>query len=80
MLIYGEAEEGRFAPMDEFIIITGGHCSCFDWPTTEFEAVRYTHDELERLTLANLARKSWDKAETRFWKLVAQAMGFGDGR
>lgn len=35
---------------DEYMVLDGGHCSCYDWDDVEFDAVKYTSDELDKLS------------------------------
>lgn len=72
ILIYG----GENSCEDKYILLDGGHCSCFDWPETEWDAIEYNKDEL--LTLAE-SKKDGDgcyyDSEKAFWQCVLMALG-----
>lgn len=53
---------------DEYVLLEGWHCSCYDFDDTEWEGIVYTHEELE--TLAN-AEYNKDKV---FWKEVLRQL------
>ena len=34
---------------EQFVVIKGRHCSCYDFDETEWEAIRYTEEEIKKL-------------------------------
>ena len=34
---------------EEYVLLDGGHCSCYDFDETEWEAIVYTREELLKL-------------------------------
>lgn len=69
MLIYGGEEIWD----DVYVVLEGGHCSCYDWQEVQWDAVEYTRDELVQLAMNN-SRSGYYVAERRFWKLVLMAV------
>ena len=66
-----------------FILLDGGHCSCYDWEEVEWDAIEYTRDELLMLTRSKLEGSGfYNKSEKYFWKMVELALfddeAFGD--
>ena len=53
----------------EYVLLEGGHCSCYDFDETEWDAMVYEQEEL--IKLANADYNQNDK----FWQLVKVAMG-----
>ena len=49
---------------DEYVLVEGGHCSCYDFDETEWEAIKYTREELIKLAEARLEKDNiYYKAE-----------------
>ena len=48
---------------EEYIVVEGGHCSCYDFDETEWYATGYTKDELKKLADSRCK-------EDMFWKMV----------
>lgn len=55
---------------NEFVIVEGSHCSCYDFDDTEWGAIKYTGVELLKLATEKLKRRSWDKEEKQFYELI----------
>lgn len=71
ILIYG----GENTCEDKYILLDGGHCSCYDWPEVEWEATEYDEDEL--LTLARSKKDGkgcYYESEKLFWQSVLMAL------
>lgn len=49
---------------DEFLVLEGGHCSCYGFDETEWSATVYKDDELKTLANAPYNEKS------KFWQMV----------
>jgi len=47
-----------------FVILEGGHCSCYGFDETEWEAIEYTEEEIKKLASADYNK------ESDFWKKV----------
>lgn len=47
---------------DEYLLLEGGHCSCYDFDETEWDAIVYTKEELRKLA------KSY--SEETFWNMI----------
>lgn len=56
----------------EYLVLYGGHCSCFDFDETEWNATAYTKRELELLATAPYNLKN------DFWKMVRIHFGIKD--
>ena len=74
ILLYG-GDEGDYHNGGPFIVLDGGHCSCYDWEEVEWFATEYTRDEL--VTLARSKADGggcYSKTEEAFWKMVLHAI------
>lgn len=69
VLIYGD----EYPYKDSYILLTGGHCSCYDWDEVEWEAVEYTKAEILKLAEKN-STESYYLYERRFWTMVLMAI------
>lgn len=49
---------------DEYLLLEGGHCSCYDFDETDWNGTIYTSDELRRLANADYNKNNI------FWKEV----------
>ncbi|MDI0267863.1 hypothetical protein QIW52_17875 [Clostridioides difficile] len=49
---------------NEYLLLEGGHCSCYGFDETEWSAIVYTKEELIKLANANYNR------ESKFWNMV----------
>lgn len=47
-----------------YLLLEGGHCSCYDFDDTEWCATVYTKDELKKLANAEYNKNS------KFWNMV----------
>lgn len=56
-------------PCDCYVIIEGGHCSCYGYDETEWEAIEYTAEELLKLADAPY------NAKDDFWKQIKIQLG-----
>lgn len=54
---------------DEYVILEGHHCSCYDFDDTEWEAIEYTRDELKKLSNASY------NIDDNFWKDISIHIG-----
>lgn len=54
---------------DEYLLLEGGHCSCYDFDETEWHAMVYTKEELLKLADANYNELQ------RFWQMVKEYFG-----
>jgi hypothetical protein len=53
---------------ENFIVLEGYHCSCYDFDDTEWEAIEYIRDELK-----NLANAKYNEND-KFWQQVKQQL------
>ncbi|MGG3890208.1 hypothetical protein [Metabacillus fastidiosus] len=52
----------------EYILLEGWHCSCYDFDETEWEAIKYTEEELRSIANADYNKNN------RFWKQVKEQL------
>jgi len=74
ILLYG-GEAGDYHGNGPFIVLDGGHCSCYDWEDVEWYATEYTLEEL--LTLARSKADGsgcYSRSERMFWQMVLFAV------
>lgn len=55
---------------DEFVIVEGGHCSCYDFDDTKWEGTKYTKEELLKLAEANINKDSWYGIEKNLYNYI----------
>lgn len=61
---------------DRFVIVEGGHCSCYGMNEVEWDALEYTGDELRKLVLAPYNNNSRGY-RFPFWEQVrVQLLGY----
>ena len=66
--LLGDLEDLKY---DEFVVLEGHHCSCYDFDDTEWEALKFSRIEL--LSLAQLKQKSnnsWSIEEKKFYRFI----------
>lgn len=51
---------------ENYVVLEGWHCSCYDFDEVEWEAIEYTKEELIRLSNAD-----YNKHDA-FWKIVRE--------
>lgn len=73
ILLYGGDGEWQ----DEYILLHGGHCSCYGWQEVEWSAVRYNRSELDALSRSKASAGCYYESEREFWRLVRIALGLG---
>ena len=74
ILLYG-GDEKAYHNGGPFILLDGGHCSCYDWEEVEWDATEYTREELLTLMRSKLERGGfYYKSEKFFWKMVKLAL------
>lgn len=66
-LLIEDLEDLRY---DEYVVVEGFHCSCYGFDDTEWEAIKYTKNELLTLAEKRIIEKCWAKEEKRFYYLV----------
>lgn len=71
MLLY--AGENPFR--DEYMVLDGGHCSCYDWQDVDFDAVVYSKEELDKLSASKIGDGCYCESERTFWAMVRVALG-----
>lgn len=60
---------------NEYVILEGGHCSCYDFDDTRWEAMKYKKEELLKIAKDRIDKSSYYKEEKRFYKLVFSYLG-----
>jgi hypothetical protein len=53
----------------EYVLLEGGHCSCYDFDETEWDATVYTTEELTKLASPDYNQND------KFWELVKIIIG-----
>lgn len=56
----------------EFVIVEGGHCSCYDFDETQWDAIKYTKEELIKIAEDRVLNEYWYEEEKQFYKLVLE--------
>ena len=54
----------------EYVVVEGGHCSCYDFDDTQWHAMKYSKEELIKLAELRISENHWYKEEKEFYKLV----------
>lgn len=49
-----------------FLVLEGGHCSCYSWDEVSWYGTLYEYEELKKLAMADFNRRS------TFWHLVRE--------
>ena len=76
ILIYG-GERDEYHDRGPFIVLDGGHCSCYDWEEVEWFATEYTYDELMTLAYSKVSGSGcYSKTERAFWRMVVHALDY----
>ena len=75
ILIYANDDPHEYCAGEGYILIEGGHCSCYSWTEVSWSAVQYTTDELKKLGKSKLDGGCYYEAEKRFWVSVLHAIG-----
>ena len=55
---------------DEYVVVEGSHCSCYDFDDTQWEAIKYTKEELLKLAQIKVKEEFWDKTEKCLYNFV----------
>ena len=56
---------------NEYVIATANHCSCYGFNDTEWNAIKYTDEELRDLIKKKLMYQTeWDEGEFKFFELL----------
>lgn len=53
------------------LVLDGGHCSCYDFDETAWDAIVYTREEFAKLAKARAA-DAYDRREQNFWDIVCK--------
>ena len=54
---------------DEYVMVEGYHCSCYDFDDTKWEAIKYTKEELKKLAQAKI-KNYWYSEEKYVWNYI----------
>ena len=67
---------------NEYVIVEGFHCSCYNFDDTTWEAIKYTEEEeLVKIAKDRINKYSFDscdRAEKEFYRLVLEYMRKGE--
>ena len=75
ILLYGAERGGDYYNEGPFILLDGGHCSCYDWEDVEWYATEYTRDELLKIAKSKTDGEGcYSKSERMFWQMVLMAV------
>lgn len=69
----GEIDDG-YVIYPRYVIIENYHCSCYDFPTAEPEAIEYTKEELIKLAKSNIECGTYYESERSFWMCVLESL------
>lgn len=67
LLLLENLEDLKF---DEYVIVEGGHCSCYDFDDTKWEGTKYTKEELLKLAEANINKDTWYGIEKNLYNYI----------
>lgn len=56
--------------LDEYVIVEGYHCSCYEFDDTKWEAIKYSRKELLKIIDDRLNEKFYFPSEREFYKLA----------
>lgn len=74
-ILYYGGERSDYHGNGPFVVLDGGHCSCYDWEDVEWDAMEYTYDELVRLAESKASGNGcYSKSERLFWEMVLFAV------
>ena len=59
----------------EYVVVNGYHCSCYNFDDTDWEATKYTEEELKKIAKDRVERKTCLGGEEHFYKLVLEYLG-----
>lgn len=76
MLCYA-SERGAYHYAGPFLLLDGGHCSCYDWEDVVWTGTEYTRDEIEALARSYVEGDCGccSRSEQTFWESVCMALG-----
>lgn len=60
---------------DEYVVVEGFHCSCYDFDDTEWEAIKYNKEELIKVAEDRISNNCFNEEEKTFYKLVLNYFG-----
>lgn len=55
---------------DEYVIVEGYHCSCYDFDDTNWEAIKYTKEELRKLAKEKIKSNNCYSEEKPVWNYI----------
>lgn len=57
---------------NEYVVVEGYHCSCYGFDETEWDAIKYTQEELMKIAEDRVKNKCWYHEESKFYQLVLE--------
>ena len=55
---------------NEYVVVEGGHCSCYGFDETVWDAIKYTTEELIKIAEDRISNDYYYKEEKEFYRLV----------
>lgn len=75
-ILYYASERDTYHNGGPFVLLEGGHCSCYDWEDVDWYAIEYTRNEIEALANSKVNGDGcYHKSEKKFWESVCLALG-----
>ena len=71
-LLLEDMEDLRY---DEYVVVDGYHCSCYDFDETKWEAIKYNEEELIKVAKDRTSNDCFSDEEKTFYKLVLNYFG-----
>lgn len=59
---------------DEYVVVEGFHCSCYDFADCEWEAIKYTKQELVKLASENSENEFSTESELDMYNYILKNM------
>ena len=53
-----------------YIVVEGSHCSCYGFDETEWNAIKYTKEELKKIANDRISTDHWYGEEKKFYQMV----------
>ena len=57
---------------NEYVVVEGGHCSCYGFDDTKWDTIKYTKEELIKIAEDRISKNCWYDEEKKFYQLVLE--------
>lgn len=75
-ILYYASERDDIHSDGPFVLLDGGHCSCYDWEDADWDATEYARDEIDALAKSKVGGYGcYYESERKFWESVCLALG-----